>query len=72
LLSDEAQRDKAERLDEMGTRLWLPWQYYAVQNAARRIGHPGKPTSQILAPNDVGAPITKGSSGPVTGSTAIR
>jgi len=35
-------------------------------------GHPGKPTTQILAPNDVWGPTTKGSSGPATAATAIR
>ncbi len=38
----------------------------------RRLGHPGKPTSQILAPNDVWSATTRGSSGPATATTAIR
>ena len=38
----------------------------------RRLGHPGKPTSQILAPNDVWSADTRGSSGPATATTAIR
>lgn len=42
------------------------------KRSRRRIGHPGKPTSLILAPNDLGAQTSKASSRPAMATTATR
>jgi transposase len=43
-----------------------------LRRQRRRIGHPGRPTTQILAPNDVWSADYKASSVPATAGTVTR